>query len=68
MRFDDSVADTIADTFEGFGSTGRKPFSKFAIDGIDVEDRSFIERIMKLTPSQRPEAEQLMQDPRWTTT
>lgn len=66
MRFDDAVANTIADIFEGFGSTGRKPFSRFAIQGIDDEDRKFIERIMRLTSSQRPEADELMQDPWWT--
>jgi len=66
MRFDDSIANTIADIFEGFGSIGHTPFDKLVIEGIDAEDRKFIEKIMRLTPSQRPEDEQLMQDPWWT--
>ena len=66
VRFDDSNANTIADIFEGSDNTGWIPFNKLVIDGTDAEDRNFIEKIMRLAPSQRPEAEQLIQDPWWT--
>ena len=44
MRFDDAVANAIADKFEGFGKTGRTRFDKLMIVGIDAEDRNFLRR------------------------
>jgi serine/threonine protein kinase len=52
----------LADIMEGVSPEARKPFQYIEDQEFQPEDKSFLFKIMKLDPRDRPTAEQLLKD------